>query len=52
MSSPKPDHRKLPRYITDVKVNFVLPYEIRAEVDFGVERRVLLCHNRPSRGDK
>ncbi len=39
MSTPKkPDLRKLPRYVTDVKVNFVLPFEIRAEVDFGMEQ--------------
>lgn len=35
-SSRKEDQRKLPRYSTDVKVSFALPYEIRAEVDFGV----------------
>ena len=44
MSSHKPENRKLPRYVTDVKVNFVLPYELRAEVDFGVEQDVKEKH--------
>lgn len=36
MTNKGPEQRKFPRFETDVRVHFVLPYDFRTEVDFEV----------------